>query len=288
MISREYTPLARFGKTTLLTHARLMTALPRTPLIVVTRPSPQAEELVVQFKSRGFESLAMPTIALHACQLPHQHAAWIAQAAEGHPGQPFDWVVFTSANAVRFFRAALGEGARLAMGTKIAAQGRGSARVVKELLGRTPDLVPEQAVLESLLAALCARAIATRRVLVPGALEGRDLLVEGLARAGAQVCRVATYQTVPIPLPPRSLELLRSSPQGAVFYTFFSPSAFSSIRASVGDALLRAGAIVAIGPITAAAVRAAGLEVALECREHSEQGLVAELSDALALLSRKV
>jgi uroporphyrinogen III methyltransferase/synthase len=60
--------------------------------------------------------------------------------------------------------------------------------------------------------------------------------------------------------------------------TFASPSTVRSVAALLGDARPRHGAVACIGPITAAAARAAGFRVDIEADEYSIPGLTRALA----------
>ena len=116
---------------------------------------------------------------------------------------------------------------------------------------------------------------------VPGhPAEGRPELVEGLLAAGADVTAVEAYRTVPA-----SAEAIR--PLGAWIsagevdaVAFASPSAVAAVVAGLGEEapLLKRVVLAAIGPTTADALRAAGLEARAVPARHT--GL--DLADAIA------
>jgi hypothetical protein len=107
---------------------------------------------------------------------------------------------------------------------------------------RAPDLVPAEARGEALAAAL-APHVRGRRVLVPRAEEGRPELVDGLARAGADVVAPAAYRTVAAP--PEALaplgELLRAGAIDAIAWRAAARavrSAATRLTHPIGAALL--------------------------------------------------
>jgi uroporphyrinogen-III synthase len=160
----------------------------------------------------------------------------------------YDWVVVTSANgAAELARRLAGRPRRLAaVGPRTAAELRAH--------GLEPDLVPRVASQEGLLAEL-----PPGRVLLAAAEGARRLLVE---ERGADF--LPLYRTVE--LAPESV------PEGDVAL-LASPSAARALAAT-GARL----PVVAIGPQTAAAARAAGLVVAAEAHTHDADGLLAALA----------
>jgi|SRR5579862_5923203 len=159
----------------------------------------------------------------------------------------YDWVVVTSPNGAR-------ELARRLVGRPpaIAAIGEGTAAALREH-GLEPELVPQVSTQEGLLAEL-----PPGRVLLAAAEGARRLLVD---ERGADV--VALYRTV---------ELRPPAPEGDVVL-LASPSAARALAAT--GARIPA---VAIGPQTAAAARAAGLDVAAEAQTHDVDGLLAAMA----------
>ena len=109
-------------------------------------------------------------------------------------------------------------------------------------------------------------------MLLARAAVARDVLPEGLASAGWDVDVVEAYRTVAAR--PTSHQLAAIGAAEVVAFT--SSSTVSRLVDAVGrDAVPRV--VAAIGPITAATARGAGLDVAIEATEHSIDGLVAAI-----------
>jgi len=241
--------------------------------IAVTRAASADDALSARLAALGAEVLEFPAIVV----APPSSLAALDAALRDLAA--VDWIAFASANAVErtISRAIeLGLAPEALARPRLAAVGKAtSARVAASL--RPPDLVPADARGEALSAAL-APQVRGRRVLVPRAEEGRPELVEGLARAGAEVVAPAAYRTVPAAA--GSLEplgdALRAGRLDAVVLA--SPSAVRSVVAAVGAALLARARIAVIGPTTADAARAAGLAVAVQPRRSDG----AALADAIA------
>src|SRR6202012_5196273 len=98
---------------------------------------------------------------------------------------PYDWVVFSSANAVEAVLQRLPD-VRALGPARIAAIGPGTAAAL--LAARlVADLVPKRSVAEGLLEEFPARGPAGGRVLLPHAVDGRPVLPDGLTSAGWEV-----------------------------------------------------------------------------------------------------
>jgi uroporphyrinogen-III synthase/uroporphyrinogen III methyltransferase/synthase len=134
------------------------------------------------------------------------------------------------------------------------------------------------------MAAALAPRVAGRRVLLPRPAEGRPELLEGLRAAGADVAAVEAYRTVPAPAEAiRPLVAwLEAGEIDAV--AFASPSAVRAVVAGLGDAatLLRRVRLAAIGPTTADALRAEGLEVAAQPARYTGVDLADAVAQAVA------
>ena len=244
--------------------------------VLVTRTRQQASELSRALAARGAEAVELPTLEI----VPSYDAAALAAAIDDLRTAAYGWVVFTSANAVELFVGHLrdaGLDARAYGRARIAAIGPGTAEALAAA-GLRADLVPERYVAESLLEAFAARAMRGQRVLLPRAEGAREVLVGGLARLGARVNELTLYRSdVPRDPDAEGLRRLRAGEIDVV--TFASSSSVRNLIEMLGGAesatpLLRRVHIAAIGPVTAQAVRDAGLEPAVVAQEYTIEGLV--------------
>jgi len=114
--------------------------------------------------------------------------------------ESFNWLVFTSANGVRFFFERLrlsGLDARAFHSAKFAVIGKTTAeRLVG--FGIVADLVPDTESSAGLLKEFKRHDMQGKRVLLPQAVDASDELTEGLAAMGATAQDVPVYQTVEI------------------------------------------------------------------------------------------
>ncbi|MCX7868850.1 MAG: uroporphyrinogen-III synthase, partial [Terrimicrobiaceae bacterium] len=237
--------------------------------VAVTRARSQAGELVRRLRELGADAFEMPTIRIE----PAPDAKALREAAAD--AHTYDWIVFTSPNGVdAFFNAffQVYQDAREIGGARIAAIGPATAARVRARC-LTVDLQPEKFVAEAVLEALVAQgSIENLKFLLPRAEGARELLAEGLEKAGAIVDEVAAYRTVA-----ESAEtcggIRRFREEGADVITFTSSSTASNFAAlglpwPVG---LRSASI---GPVTSATLRQLGLPVDIEARSHDIPGLV--------------
>lgn len=257
-----------------------MTGLPlRGRVVAVTRPRSDEDALARRLVELGARVLEAPAIALGPpASFAELDRALLALDAVA-------WIAFASANAVDRTVARAGElgvDASALARPRLAALGPFTAARVTRLL-REPDLVPATARGDALAAAL-APSVRGLRVLVPRAEEGRPELVEGLARAGADVVAPVAYRTVASP-PEALAPLAEALARGAVdAVTFASPSAVRAVVAALGPAArsLERTVLAAVGPTTAAELRACGLAVAVQPARASGTDLAEAVAEHLA------
>jgi uroporphyrinogen III methyltransferase / synthase len=239
--------------------------------IIVTRAREQASGLVERLHELGAATVELPVIEIGE---PADGGAALRDAA-GRVGE-YDWVAFTSANAVTRFFTALGEvgsDARALGGRRVAAIGPGTADALAAA-GVRADLVPERFVAESLLDAF---PDGPGRVLLPRAAVARDALPAGLTERGWTVDVVEAYRTIVGRPAPEALGAAAT----ASAVTFTSSSTVTNYLAVAGD-LPVPPVVACIGPITAETARAAGLTVDVVATEHTIEGLVQSLVETFA------
>ena len=177
------------------------------PLVLVTRPQPQADEWVARLQALGVPAVALPLmgIAAPADEAP-VHAAWQSIAQHGATGDALALVMFVSPNAVaRFFALRPADAAwpadllagGVGPGTRVALLQSG----VPDAAVRTPPEAGGQFDSEALWALLQPQADwVGRSVLIVRGEGGRDWLADTLRQHGATVRYVEAYRrTVPVP-----------------------------------------------------------------------------------------
>jgi uroporphyrinogen III methyltransferase/synthase len=247
--------------------------------VLVTRSEAQAGELMAALRRAGAEPLAAPMIRVVPLRGTPELNAALAQLGD------YDLLLFTSANAVRCFAdAAAGGKALSALRARVVCVGPGTARTVRGI-GLPVHLVPAQRFdAEGLLEALRdASPLAGRRVLLPRAAAARDVLPEGLRRAGAVVDIVAVYRTEPAQADTGALcaRLVRGEIDAL---TFTSPSTVRHFLACLDEAARTAAhrcVVAALGPVTAAALREAGLSPDVVAERADVAALVVALGEAV-------
>jgi uroporphyrinogen-III synthase len=242
--------------------------------IVLTRAPEQSNDLRERLEELGAQVVSLPLVRF----LEPENTLDLDRAIRSL--ENFDWIIFTSANAVTFFlrRCRTLESWPSSKHGKIAAVGS-ATRLALENQGLQASLVP----LEFSGAGLAAKLspeITGKAVLLPRSDRATGELPSMLCTAGANVTAVIAYRTAgPETLDHNLVEAIRSGQADAV--TFFSPSAFREFQKLMGpDGLAKWNsrvAFAAVGPVTAEAIRGAGFPVTIEAGEATTASLVAAL-----------
>ncbi|CAM4140393.1 Siroheme synthase [Mycobacterium basiliense] len=246
--------------------------------VLVPRTKDQAGEMSERLTSYGALPVEVPTIAVE----PPRSPAQMERAVKGLVDGRFQWVVFTSTNAVRAVWEKFGEfglDARAFSGVKIACVGESTADRVRAF-GISPELVPagEQSSLGLLddFPPYDSVFDPVNRVLLPRADIATETLAEGLRERGWEIEDVTAYRTVRAAPPPAATrEMIKTGGFDAVCFT-----SSSTVRNLVGIAgKPHARTIIAcIGPKTAETAAEFGLRVDVQ----PETAAVGPLVDALA------
>jgi uroporphyrinogen III methyltransferase/synthase len=246
--------------------------------VLVPRTKEQAGALSAQLTRFGAVGVEVPTISVEPPRTPQQMERAITGLVSGR----FQWVAFTSVNAVRAVREKFDEyglDARAFAGLKVAAVGEQTAAALTAF-GVRPDLVPagEQStsgLLED-FPEFDPVFDPINRVFLPRADIATDTLVAGLVELGWEVEDVTAYRTVrAAPPAAETREAIKSGGFDAVMFT-----SSSTVRNLVGIAgKPHATTVVAcIGPATAKTAEEHGLRVDVLAETPS----VAALAEALA------
>jgi uroporphyrinogen-III synthase len=154
-------------------------------VVVVTRPARQSGRFTDSVRADGAQTVAFPTLVVEPLPLE-------PGAAQTLTGKAFDWIVYTSANAVEHCPAGAGRPGA----PRVAAIGRATARALEEA-GVRVDVVPEAgADSEALLAHPAFAGVRGARVLIVKGAGGRDALRAGLASRGALVSTAEVYRRI--------------------------------------------------------------------------------------------
>jgi uroporphyrinogen III methyltransferase / synthase len=249
--------------------------------IVVTRSREQAGELVDMLEERGADAIQAPTIRIAP---PDDTAALDRACADAGT---YDWIVFTSANAVDYFmqRVLANGDVRDLKGVRLCAIGPSTAKSVARY-GMRVDLTPDEAKSEAVIDALRATgSLKGTRFLLPRADIAREVLADQLRDAGAEVSEVAAYRTL-LGGSERDADqdiyrMLLERQIDAI--TFTSASTVKNFAKIFGEEqaadLLRTTVVASIGPVTAEAAQQLGIKTTVMPERYTIPDLVDALVD---------
>ena len=238
---------------------------------LVTRRPEQAAALSERLRAEGAEVVEVAAIAIVPPFDPAPFDAALAKL------QRYDWLVFTSANAVHAVAdrlQALGlEAGPVGRAVAVASVGAITTDVFHERfpLGQVSLEPADEFRAEALLQAFRRRGVRGEHLLLPTSDKARETLGAGLRQAGAETEVVAAYRTVaPQDLAARIDAALAA---GIDLALFASPSAVENFAAAAGGRAKGLAAAV-IGPVTRQAAAARGFAVRVVAEPQTAEGLV--------------
>ena len=250
--------------------------------VVVTRSRDQASVFAEQLIDRGAAVIELPSIDVVAPQ------SWDELDRAIGALETYHWIIFTSANAVKFFFQRLreqGGDVRSLKGVQICAVGPKTAEALDAYSIRA-DLVPEEFKAEGVLAALGGVQVKGKRFLIPRAKVARELIPEKLRTLGAEVTVATAYENI---MPRSDVERVKKlfSEKKIAAVTFTSSSTVNNFVEMVGKSeyksLMNGVAVACIGPVTARTAEEYGMTVHIMPKDYTIPALV----EALAAYYRK-
>jgi uroporphyrinogen-III synthase len=242
----------------------------------VTRTRRQASALTKKLTRLGADVLEIPTIRITPIAL--EEAARSKLTDFSHH---FDWVVFTSPNAVELFFAEyfeLKSDLRDLGPVKMAAVGPATSQQLGALhLG--VDLQPEVYTTEKLAESFSAKEVASKRFCLPHGNLADPSLANRLRELGGSVEEWTLYQTEPEPADPTGARD-RYLRDGAHWITFTSSSTaenWHALRLQIASGAPQPKA-VSLGPVTSATLRKLGYQIAAEAPTSTVDALIATIS----------
>ncbi len=228
--------------------------------IVLTRARHAAGEMTAQLASLGAQVLSYPTIEIAS------PASWQPLASAIARLENYDWLIFTSVNAVESFASRLRHSPRdlRALRARLCAIGPATRKALEDMHLKV-DVVPPEYVAESLITALSGFGLSGKRILLPRAAIARDVVPEALQSLGAIVEIAEAYRTV-VP---------GSGPAPhADWITFTSSSTVKNFLALNPPGAIHNYRIASIGPITTQTLQMHGIHPTVEASPHTTQGII--------------
>ena len=241
--------------------------------ILITRTRHQASELATQLEALGATTITIPTIEIAP---PISFAALDAALT---CLRTYDWLLFTSANAVEAFHRRAQFLHLTQLPKKIAVIGPATLAAANAI-GLTVDLVPPHYIAESLTEALLPDAPGKSFLLVRAA-EARDQLPETLTAAGATVTIAEAYRnqlpSESIPALQTLLALPENYPDAITFTSASTARNLCALLEAANLTLPPNITLASIGPITSEALHTLGHAPTIEAPEPTIPALVESL-----------
>ncbi len=230
--------------------------------IVITSTEDNFKALSAGIRRRGFTGVSFPTIEIKPARFLM-------------PKSKYDWVVFTSKNAVNIFVKTAGK--RFFRNTKIASIGAETAALLKQK-GLRAEFVHKGPGSKDFVREFSREfAISGAKFLLPASSGSGETIPSGLSARGGAVRTLAVYRTVrPRVIRKAALSFINSGPYYFVFFS--SPSAFYNFMKIKGFAgLLGAAHTAALGPATASAMKRCGVTPDITGKKSSFRDVLEEI-----------
>lgn len=235
-----------------------MNQLLKNKTILVTKSKEEALKSVSLLSDHGAALIFFPTIKV----VPIFNSPELDEALKQF--HTFDYLVFTSTNAVEVFvEIALRHKLNLSK-IKIAAVGKSTAEEC-ESRGLTVNILPEEFSTNGLINKFSEIDLKNKKIFIPGSSLARGELNMGLSEMGAQVFSVPVYDVVQNELSSLKDEHKQIQRKHPNVFVFTSPSSFNNFLSLMNvtdpDKFFDAHIICAIGATTENSIREKGLSV---------------------------
>ena len=241
--------------------------------ILVTRTREQASLLSDKLRDLGADVAEIPTIKIISLNAD-------AKINQAFSSGEYDWIFFTSVNGVQEFALFLersGKDCRILGKAKVCAIGSETAKSLQKI-GLRADFVPPEFIAEAVVkhfGKLKINKAHIYKALILRAKKARDVLPEGLKKAGFKVDSIDLYDTV---VPKESVFSLKEAlNQGFDDVTFTSSSTVENFIRLLGKDYrrkLRGVKFASIGPVTSKTLEKYGLKADVEAKKYTIDGLI--------------
>jgi uroporphyrinogen III methyltransferase/synthase len=243
--------------------------------IVITRAANQAKPFAEMLGSLGAKIVLFPTIKIS----PPEDSDYIRKTLANLGA--FQWIIFTSANAVRYFFNYMNKKNNTLQKVKIASVGKKTTEVLKTF-HLSPTIIPKTYTSNGLLNAIVKHDIRGKRILLPVSNLAGNELQEGLQAHGALVERLEIYKNIPDTDSKKELLLEKLEKHQIDCITFFSPSAINTFTELVGDKGItlinkKKITIAVIGSTTLLAAQEKNLQPTIQPSQSDERSFVEEI-----------
>jgi uroporphyrinogen III methyltransferase / synthase len=252
--------------------------------IVITRAVEQSSDLVATLERRGAIPISLPLVTF---SIPDNFAPLDAALCRW---QEFDWVLFTSANAVQAVaqRAAVTnlDILRQSNRPQIAAVGPATNDAAVEAGLHVAHVAKTH--LGTALAEELAQELHNKSVLLPRSDRANPDLPAALKKLAANITEVIAYHT----LPPRDVDRVRATKvldENSDAVLFYSPSAVKNLADLLGRESLaqlqNKIIIAAVGPVTTAALHDHGVTKNITASNTTTDAIISALENHFTKLT---
>jgi len=240
--------------------------------VLITRPRAQADDFAEKLRTAGFDPVFFPVIEIQPVE---NNTALERAIANIHK---YDWVVFTSVNAVDVFLQTI----RVKHASplpKIAAIGPKTAEALRKH-NIEPDFVPEEYIGEAIMSGL--GDVKGKWILLPRAEIARQELPKAISKAGGIAHEIVVYKTLPAEVDTNGLDALKS---GMDIITFTSVSTVENFIAITRQHKLdplnlpNNPIFACIGPITEQAAKKEGFNNLIIAEEYTTDGMIKAINN---------
>lgn len=244
--------------------------------IVLTRSKSQSQESVELFQRLGARVIQFPAIEI----VPLHNTETFTTIVNQY--NFFDYLVFTSANAAKYFVELLEEsGISLDLTkTKIAAVGAKTQKVCEDY-GFHISILPQDFSAHGMIKALSNEEIAGKNILIPRSRKGRKELIEGIENLSGNPIDLPVYDVKKPSVEHLAEPINQLKDEKADWFIFTSPSTYKNfveINKVENPADYFSGKYVAaIGPVTKEAIESTNVKVTLSPSEYTMENLAEEI-----------
>jgi uroporphyrinogen III methyltransferase/synthase len=246
--------------------------------ILVTRAREQASELAERIRRLSGDVVEFPAIEI----VPTDNWRDLDDAIKNI--DKYDWIIFTSINGVKIFLdrlKTLSYDIRHLKGLRLCAIGPKTSSLLESLMINI-DIVPSKYRAESIIEEFKKENINGKRILLPRAKEGRDILPKKLRELGAIVDEIPIYKTI---RPNRDVDKIKNlfMRKKIDIITFTSSSTVKNfIEMFKQNEILRlidGVKIASIGPVTSNTLASFGINPDIMPEKYTIPGLVEAILD---------
>lgn len=242
--------------------------------IVITRAKDQAADTFYKLKVLGANPIQFPVIKTEKLKLN--------RTLKNTFKLKFDWVIFSSENGVRFFFEQMKEeklDPRIFGNTRIAVIGSGTAALLAEY-NMFADFVPTEFTSEALINEMSKKKLikGSGILRIKGDFE-KDQLIEKVNEYGGIAETLEVYKVLPDSPGLEVINDIRNYSAHAFLFTSMSTvnNFFKIVGESYAREMLNKSAVIAIGPVTATALREKFVNNIIISEIHTIDGMIDEL-----------